>query len=116
MLKTVNLLDNAYAGSNPALPTIFIINDLGSRKAPFLLCSQYQWTRCVLTFWISNSLFGRLETATAQRLLHRGGTPQVGVVLEPAGSEPIHMPSALLPPAGSLCRRTGIPSADGRTP
>ncbi len=26
--QTVNLLAYAYAGSNPALPTIFIINDL----------------------------------------------------------------------------------------
>jgi hypothetical protein len=34
---TVNLLAYAYAGSNPALPTIFKVNDLESRKAPFLL-------------------------------------------------------------------------------
>ncbi len=36
----VNLLANAYAGSNPALPTMLKINDLGSRKAPFLLLDE----------------------------------------------------------------------------
>ncbi len=32
MEKTVNLLAYAYAGSNPALPTIFIINELHAKQ------------------------------------------------------------------------------------
>ena len=53
--RTVNLLANAYAGSNPALPTIFICNDLGSFMAPFFVARETRvgslWAHfCTLIF------------------------------------------------------------------
>jgi hypothetical protein len=32
--QTVNLLDYAYAGSNPALPTTFILSELKTKAPP----------------------------------------------------------------------------------
>lgn len=34
ILQTVNLLDYAYAGSNPALPTTFILSELKTKAPP----------------------------------------------------------------------------------
>gem|GEM_PF-4720050 len=44
-LKTVNLLAYAYAGSNPALPTTFILSELKTKAPPqrrgfFFGCTQ----------------------------------------------------------------------------
>ena len=34
LTQTVNLLDYAYAGSNPALPTTFILSELKTKAPP----------------------------------------------------------------------------------
>ena len=57
LIGTVNLLANAYGGSNPPLPTIIIINDLGSRKALFLLGGFFRAGH----FRATLELLGRLE-------------------------------------------------------
>ena len=57
---SVNLLANAYAGSNPALPTIFIFNDLGSLEAPFLLLEKIAAGHFRATFELPvSALIGR---------------------------------------------------------
>ena len=52
-----------YAGSNPALPTILILRNLGSRKAPFLLAP----------------IFRAVEFRVTSQLLERRWRPLEGI-------------------------------------
>jgi hypothetical protein len=81
---TVNLLANAYAGSNPALPTIFIINDLGSLEAPFFVATENLGMPIVCHFlklkWqpLLMGVAGFLRPQPLHRCFYGWGTPNGG--------------------------------------
>ena len=52
LTQTVNLLDYAYAGSNPALPTTFILSELKTKAPPQRRGFFFECAQNVLTFSI----------------------------------------------------------------
>jgi len=60
--ETVNLLANAYGGSNPPLPTRLIMNDLGSQTAPHFFARKGRVGSLWAHFLTSSFGLGQGET------------------------------------------------------